>query len=103
MKAMQISSAGFVPARRFRRASLALGLGLAAAAWSGLLAAQSFPSRPIKIIVPYASGGGVDIVARSIAEGITKEFGHVVVVENKTGGRAVAKSPTATVRIRAAK
>ena len=85
MKHLQIAFAGRASAGRLRRASLALGLGLLASGWSGLLAAQGFPSRPIKIIVPYASGGGVDIVARSLAEGITKEFGHTVVVENKTG------------------
>jgi tripartite-type tricarboxylate transporter receptor subunit TctC len=71
--------------------------------WAGLLAtaahAQSFPSQPIKIIVPFAPGGGVDIVGRTIAEGVTRTSGHAVVVENRTGAGgnvgsgAVAKAP----------
>ena len=47
--------------------------------------AQSFPSQPIKLIVPFAPGGGVDIVGRTIAEGMSKQSGHPVVVENRTG------------------
>lgn len=47
--------------------------------------AQGFPAQPIKFIVPFAPGGGVDIVGRTIAEGIAKTSGHAVVVENRTG------------------
>lgn len=47
--------------------------------------AQAFPSQPIKFIVPFAPGGGVDIVGRTVAEGVTKQTGHTVVVENRTG------------------
>ena len=48
--------------------------------------AQSFPSKPIKLIVPFAPGGGVDIVGRTLAENASKQSpGLTVVVENHTG------------------
>jgi len=47
--------------------------------------AQAFPSQPVKIIVPFAPGGGVDIVARTVSEQVTKQSGFVFVVENRTG------------------
>ena len=47
--------------------------------------AQAFPSQPIKLIVPFAPGGGVDIVGRTIAEHVAKQSGHAMIVENRTG------------------
>src|SRR3954470_9091408 len=61
--------------------------------------AQSYPSRPIRMIVPYAAGGTSDILARQIGPKITEALGQPVVVENKTGANGnvgadfVAKSP----------
>lgn len=60
--------------------SIVVALGLNAPS-----SAQSYPTKPIRVVVPYAAGGGVDIVARGVAEGITKQFGHAVLVENRTG------------------
>jgi tripartite-type tricarboxylate transporter receptor subunit TctC len=48
--------------------------------------AQTFPSRPIKIIVPYAAGGLPDTVARILAQRLTETLGQGVVVENRAGG-----------------
>jgi tripartite-type tricarboxylate transporter receptor subunit TctC len=48
-------------------------------------AAQSYPVRPIRMIVPYAAGGGVDIVARTLAQELSKRLGQSVFVENKPG------------------
>jgi len=67
------------------------------AAGSGL--AQEFPARGLRIVVPYAAGGGTDTVARLMAARLTTAFNQSVVVENKPGASAnigtefVAKSP----------
>lgn len=47
--------------------------------------AQAFPSQPIRLIVPFAPGGGVDVIGRTIGDQLAKHFGHTVIVENKTG------------------
>ena len=56
------------------------------AAGSVALAQSDYPSRPIRIVVPYSPGTGSDALARSVAQGITEKTGKVVVVENKEGG-----------------
>ena len=50
------------------------------------LAQGAFPSRPIKIVVPYSAGTGSDALARTVAQSITEKTGHTVIVENKEGG-----------------
>ena len=69
---------------------------------AGVSSAQStgnFPTRALRIIVPVAAGGNVDIVARAVAQGLSERFGQQVVVENRpsasslVGTQAVAKSP----------
>jgi tripartite-type tricarboxylate transporter receptor subunit TctC len=47
--------------------------------------AQEFPSRPVKLIVPYAAGGGTDIVARIVAQKLQDKWGPAVIVENRAG------------------
>ena len=47
--------------------------------------AQEYPNRPLRVVVPYAAGGGVDIVARAVSQELAKRIGQSVVVENKTG------------------
>ena len=48
-------------------------------------AQDKFPSRPIKIIVPYVPGGATDIVARILADQLSRSFGQSVFVENRPG------------------
>jgi tripartite-type tricarboxylate transporter receptor subunit TctC len=49
-------------------------------------AAQSFPQKPVHVVVPYATGGAMDLTARSLAAVMTESLGQSVVVENRTGG-----------------
>src|SRR6185503_2087402 len=61
--------------------------------------AQDYPSRPVKIVVPYAAGGSTDILTRIIANKLTGRMGQSFIVENRPGANgiigseAVARSP----------
>ena len=51
--------------------------------------AEDFPSRPVTIVVPYAAGGGTDILARALAQKFSERFGKPFVVDNRPGGGTV--------------
>lgn len=79
-----------------RRALPALGLGLAAPA---IASAQSFPTRNLSIVVPFAAGGPTDTVARLVAQGMTANLGQNVIVENVAGaGGSLGAQRTAQAR-----
>ncbi len=58
---------------------------LAAALSAASLAAQAFPNKPVTIVVPYAAGGSTDVLARVLAEAMTRDLGQQVIVENLGG------------------
>jgi tripartite-type tricarboxylate transporter receptor subunit TctC len=70
----------------FRRQFLHLAAGVAALpAVSRIASAQIYPTRPVRIIVAFAPGGGVDIVARFIGQSLSERLGHSFVIENRPG------------------
>ncbi len=80
-----------------RRTALAM-IGLAAAATAHAQGAASYPSKPVKVIVPFTAGGPADSVTRFIAQRMSEAWGQPVVVENRVGAggmigaEAIAKS-----------
>jgi tripartite-type tricarboxylate transporter receptor subunit TctC len=92
---------GCVSGTRRRLARGCIGAGLALAAMLAALPqadAQDYPSRPVKIIVPFPAGGTADVMPRVIGEWLSRKWGQPVVVENRTGAagnigaEAVAKA-----------
>lgn len=66
--------------------TLVIGFGALVAALAGQAAAQTFPTKPIKLIIPFAPGGSSEIVARTVASKMSESLGQQVVVESKPGG-----------------
>ena len=65
---------------------------LAAAAWCGLTGsagAQSYPAKPVKVLVGFAAGGPTDVIARIVAQDMTQSLGQSFVVENRPGANAI--------------
>jgi tripartite-type tricarboxylate transporter receptor subunit TctC len=75
--------------RWFRILAAAAAMSIA----GGMASAQSpFPSRPVHIFVPYAAGGAVDILARTLGDVVSRQWGRGVVVENRPGAGGVIAS-----------
>ena len=68
-----------------RRFACTLALALGASAVAPMAFAQSYPSRPVTLVVPFPPGGGTDTGGRVIAEQLSRRWGQTVIVENKGG------------------
>lgn len=67
---------------------LALGLAVLGA-WPAVALPQAYPAKPIRLIVPFPAGGGVDFIGRIAARGMSDRLGQQVVVENRAGANAI--------------
>jgi tripartite-type tricarboxylate transporter receptor subunit TctC len=82
-----------------KRLSCALALGLVALGFAGEASGQSYPSKNVRIVVPFPAGGGVDTMARILGTKLSDRLGQTVLVEHKPGAGGnigadvVAKSP----------
>jgi tripartite-type tricarboxylate transporter receptor subunit TctC len=68
---------------RNRRARLIAGL-LGAITAAGA-AAQAYPSRPIRLVIPFSPGGATDVPGRLIAQKLSDVFGHQIIIDNRPG------------------
>ncbi len=75
--------------RIFRLTVLAFFASIIVSVAAGSVFAQGFPTKPIRIIVPYVPGGPTDVFARIVAQKLSENLGQQVIVDNRGGGNAI--------------
>ena len=70
----------------------AAAVAVALVATSNMAAAQTFPSKPVHLLVPYPAGGAVDVLTRTLGDVVAKTWGQTVIVENRPGAGGVIAS-----------
>src|SRR5689334_25354188 len=83
--AMKLGTAGRQKTIPGARMAAAVGLALSVLGSGDLAQAQTFPTRPVRIISPFAAGGANDLVARLIAPSLGERLGQQVIVDNRPG------------------
>ena len=71
------------------RFALVLGAVLAATSFDGALAQTKYPSRPIRVVVPYTPGGLTDVTTRMVTQELSKSLGQNVIIDNRPGANSI--------------
>ena len=84
---------------KYKPSAVRMLLGLALAGFAGATLAQAYPSKTVRMIVPFAPGGNTDIIARIVVPGMSKALGQQIIIDNRGGAGSMlgtdmaAKSP----------
>ncbi len=72
-----------------RKSFIKLAVGAITMAIASLAAAQAYPSKPVKVVIPFPPGGTLDTVGRQLAQKLSEQMGQPFIIENRPGGNGV--------------